>query len=187
MRAPRPRPRETSARPISSACSLRDHACRSTTRRAVLMRTYLVRMPRCLRTEGAGQLAARRHALYVRGTRTSLGRAERTMYHVPWHHRQPSHRAERLAEHHGVGRAVPRRVRRRGERRVRQRPCGCGHLPAAARLPFAACGHCAPRCGRDPCAVDDGAAGGGGGGAHGARARSQVRRWRRSVLLQRTA
>ena len=140
-----------------------------------------------VRTRGAGQLAPRRHALYVRGTRTSLGRAERTMYHVPWHHRQPSHRAERLAEHHGVGRAVPRRVRRRGECRVRQRPCGCGHLPAAARLPFAACGHCAPRCGRDPCAVDDGAAGGGGGGAHGARARSQVRRWRRSVLLQRTA
>ena len=27
------------------------------------MRTYLVRMPRCLHTEGAGQLAARRHAL----------------------------------------------------------------------------------------------------------------------------
>ena len=139
-----------------------------------------------VRTRGAGQLAPRRHALYVRGTRTSLGRAERTMYHVPWHHRQPSHRAERLAEHHGVGRAVPRRVRRRGERRVRQRPCGCGHLPAAPRLPFAACGHCAPRCGRDPCALDDGAASGGGGGAHGARARSQVRRRRRSVLLQRT-
>ena len=95
--------------------------------------------------------------------------------------RQPSHRAERLAEHHGVGRAVPRRVRRRGECRVRQRPCGCGHLPAAARLPFAACGHCAPRCGRHPCAVDNGAAAGGGGGAHGARALSQVQRRRRSV------
>ena len=33
-----------------------------------------------VRTRGAGQLAPRRHALYVRSTCTSLGRAVRTMY-----------------------------------------------------------------------------------------------------------
>ena len=70
--------------------------------------------------------------------------------------------------------------------RVRQRSCGCGHLPAAAHLPLATCGHCTPRCGRHPCAVDNGAASGGGGGAQGTRARSTVRRRRMGVVsLQR--
>ena len=100
--------------------------------------------------------------------------------------RQPADSAERLAEHHSIGRAVPRRVGRRRNCRVRQRPCGCGHLPAAAHLPLATCGHCAPRCGRHPCAVDNGAASGGGGGAQGTRARSTVRRRRMGVVsLQR--
>ena len=43
--------------------------------------TYGLRVPAhpaCLRTKGAGQLAPVPHALYVRCTRTSLGRAVRT-------------------------------------------------------------------------------------------------------------
>ena len=50
--------------------------------------TYGLRVPArpaCLRTKGAGQLAPVPHALYVRCTRTSLGRAVRTAYRVPWH------------------------------------------------------------------------------------------------------
>ena len=43
--------------------------------------TYGLRVPAaCVGTRGAGRLALRRHALYVRRTRTSLGRAVRIAY-----------------------------------------------------------------------------------------------------------
>ena len=44
--------------------------------------SYAYRLLRTARTEGAGQLGSRRHALYVRRTCTSLGRAVRTAYRV---------------------------------------------------------------------------------------------------------
>ena len=54
------------------------------------VRTTCTRLLRAVRTRGTGQLDLRRHALYVRRTRTSLGRAVRTMYRA-WHHRSSSH------------------------------------------------------------------------------------------------
>ena len=43
---------------------------------------------RAVRTRGAGQLARGPHVLYVRRTRTSLGRAKRTAYRVVPHRRR---------------------------------------------------------------------------------------------------
>ena len=44
------------------------------------MRATRASLLRAVRTRGAGQLAPRRHALYIHRTRTSLGRAVRTTY-----------------------------------------------------------------------------------------------------------
>ena len=66
------------------------------------MRTSILRD---VRTRGAGQLAPRRHALYVRGTRTSLGRAVRTAYRG--HHRRAPQDGRAAAPRQANGGTTP--------------------------------------------------------------------------------